>query len=268
MSEHGFKIYWEGPSRFFVVPPSPEFETADAPRKGEGYLLDLELASTRVSILNKNQEGIVIHYDGTELHTDLVVQPAGDTCPDLNSPVEEMSLELCETDPWLCDKAFEHFNRSTWGELVAMGLMGRHKPVTNDQRLALQAFISGKPLIMPPSGERLWYESLPQESKEWALEELDMRATRLIGNVQAYLEDPDIQVLERPDLMERLVADRDDIQCVLWLMDICGGGIIECLDELASLLPVLPTSDEQILRAGTDYPDMWWARGIPDLDGP
>ncbi len=257
----GFDIYrYEGFPWFFVKPPGEGFHArsiaTNVVEQNGGFVLDLSSPDAAIAVLNAQNEGLVFGFDGRNLHTAMMIHLVSESTPELNSPLEELSLEVAEQDPWLSDKTFELLNASSWGEVVGMGLLGRHRPVTRQNIEAIQSLFSHQSsLILPESRERLWFKGLPQASKQWVFEELRFQTEDLIGA----LED----IAQGAQATEEILLERDNIECVIWISD-HHEELVNFADDLgASLIGRFPEAqDEQLLRAASDYGDMWWSQTV------
>lgn len=256
----GFKIYTEGPNKFFVTVPE-DFSAKNAIRVNQGYVLDFERdPETKYTFLDRNEEGLTFYFDGKSIRSDLVLKIPVLTIPEMDNPAEEWSLDFCETDPWLCERAFELYCESEWGGVVAMGLMGRHKPLTEEQRAAFHDFTKTGVLILPESRERNWFRGLSEEAKRWIKQNLGHYKVDLAGDILEYLESPGASRVQ----LEWIALQRDNIQSVLWLMEDSGVDVAY-LDELARNFHV-ESDNHQLSRAGTDYPEMWWVAAMGEED--
>jgi len=261
--EHGFDVQrYENFPWFFVKPPEPEFLAkttgAEVIEEDDGFVLNLSDPATTVAIVTNTNEGLAFSFDGGMLRADLLLRVAKISEPQLDSPLEELSLDLVEVDPWLSERSFELLNASNWGVVVGMGLIGRHKPLDSETNAALKAAVAGRPLELPKSPERIWFAELPEETKRSIYRELKLRSQDLVGALEDALGGAP---------REQLMLDRDDIESVCWVSE-HEDELLKLADELGTeLIPRLPVAtSEQLFKAAIDYGDQWWTQSVPFED--
>lgn len=249
---------------FFVKPPEPGFVSkahgGEVVEEDGGFALNLSSPDTTIAIVTQQNEGLAFSFDGNILRTSLLLKLIKYSEPEIDSPLEELSLQLVEVDPWLSERSFELLNASNWGVVVGMGLVGRHRPLDAETQASLKAAAdAGGPIRLPEPAERLWFKGLPDETKKWVYEEIRQRSEDLVGALEDALEG---------EVDEVLMLDRDDIESASWVA-LHDDPLMALADELgAQLIPRLPVATErQLFKAAIDYGDKWWTQSVPyDFD--
>lgn len=256
----GFDVQrYDGLPWFFVKPPELGFAaktTGVAVLEEEGgFVLDLSDPATIVAIITEQNEGLAFSFDSGILRAALLLKVVELSVPEIDSPLEDLSLDLVEVDPWLSERSFELLNASNWGVVVGMGLIGRHKPMDAETSAAIMSAAAGAPLNLPESTERTWFSNLSHDTKQWVFQELRLRTQDLVGALEDVLDG---------EVDEQLMIDRDDIESVCWVAE-CDDELLKVADTLGeSLISRLPVAtNEQLFKAAIDYADQWWTQSVP-----
>jgi hypothetical protein len=186
----------------------------------------------------------------------------------LDPPVMEWTRHF--NDPWLVDLVVARCHaQNSWSRLVAAGMLARLTTPSSgdDARAWVQAFISGK-VDEGLAAPRRWIRSLSDRQVRTA-EQLSLAEVDALHEaVDAVASDVDQNVAHWADEWRELCHRRDDVECVVVLLDEAGGmthlrEALTSLDREGDLLrlsvpPEIRGGDERMRRVALKNPGCWW----------
>ena len=188
----------------------------------------------------------------------------------LDPPVTDW-MRTCR-DSWLVDQATTKTqSHNSWSRVVAAGMLARLAMPSNaeDARTWMKEFTNGK-VDENLAAPRRWVKTLNRQEirsiEELALAEVDT----LHGEIETFASDVDNNVSHWKHGWQELCHRRDDLECVLVLLDESGavGRLREVLADLDREGEIVRLSvpiasdlgDERARRAALKNPGAWWSR--------